>query len=147
MSSFKNRQSKEILSSIYRNAEMAYEASEDVLKHCKNNGLFREISTQKQHYKDVAQNIRRELAKRGEAPRQVSPYSKAMAKMGIAIKTAGNQSSANIARIMLRGTTAGIIDMQHAVNRSHGAEGKIREDAIQLLEREQEYCETLKRYL
>lgn len=147
MSDFRNRQSAEILTSVYRNAEMAAEASEDVLKRCKNNSLFREISVQKQHYSDVADNVRRELAKRGAAPKEVSPYSKAMAKMGIALRTAGNQSSANIARIMLQGTTMGIIDMQHAVNRSHGAEGKIREDAQQLLKREQQYCETLKKYL
>lgn len=147
MSGFKNRRSAEILDSIYRNAEMAYEASGDVLKVCKNNNLYKEISIQRQHYKDVAQNMRKELSKRGESPKQVSSYSKAMARMGIAMKTVGNQSSANIAKIMLRGTTTGIIDMQHALNRSAGAESKIRDSAARLLEQEQEYCETLKRYL
>ena len=41
----------------------------------------------------------------------------------------------------------GIIDMQHAVNRSHGAESKIRSDAEELLRREQDFCEHLKSYL
>lgn len=147
MANFKNKQSAEVLNSVYRNAQMAYEASSDVLKHCKNNALRGEITAQQQRYKNVAAKARQELAKRGEAAHEVSPYTKSMAKMGIAMKTAANQSSANIARIMLQGTTMGIIDMQHAVNRSHAAESDIRETAERLLEREQQFCEGLKRYL
>ena len=147
MANFKNKQSAEILNSVYRNAQMAYEASSDVLKHCRNNALHREISAQNARYKSVAGQARAELARRGEPAREASPYAKTMAKMGIAMKTAANQSSANLARIMLRGTTMGIIDMQHAVNRSHAAESRIRESAERLLEREQDFCENLKRYL
>lgn len=147
MANFKNRQSAEILGSVYRNAQMAYEAGSDVLKRCKNNALKRELSAQVTRYRNVAGQARQELARRGEPARQVAPYAKTMAKMGIAMKTAKNQSTANLARIMLRGTTMGIIDMQHAVNRSHAAEGRIRESAERLLEREQQFCESLKRYL
>lgn len=147
MANFKNKQSAEILNSVYRNAQMAYEASADVLKHCKSNALHREISAQNARYKNVAGQARAELARRGEPAREASTYAKTMAKMGIAMKTAANQSSANLARIMLRGTTMGIMDMQHAVNRSHAAESRIRESAERLLEREQDFCENLKRYL
>lgn len=147
MSNFRNKQSAEILNSVYRNAQMAYEAGSDLLKHCRNNALRHEISAQVSRYKTVAGQTRRELAQRGEPAREVSPYAKTMAKMGIAMKTAKNRSSANLARIMLQGTTMGIIDMRHAVNRSHAAESRIRESAERLLDREQDFCESLKRYL
>lgn len=147
MANFKNKQSAEILNSVYKNAQMAYEAGSDVLKRCKNNELRREISAQVSRYKSVAGQARQELARRGEPARENPPYAKTAAKMGIAMKTAKNRSSANLARIMLRGTTMGIIDMQHAVNRSHSAESRIRESAERLLEREQDFCESLKRYL
>ncbi|MDE7361998.1 MAG: hypothetical protein K2N38_08710 [Oscillospiraceae bacterium] len=147
MANFKNKQSAEILESVYRNAQMAYEAGSDVLKRCKNNVLRQELSAQVSRYKNVAGKARQELARRGEPARQVPPYAKTMAKMGIAMKTAKNQSTANLARIMMRGTTMGIIDMQHAVNRSHAAESRIRESAERLLDREQDFCESLKRYL
>lgn len=143
----RNRQSAEILKAVYRNSQMAYEASSDVLKHCKNNMLFREINREKERYKNVAAQTKSELARRSEAAEEVAPFGKMMSKMGIAMKTASDQSSGNIAKIMLRGTTMGIIDMQHAVNRSHNADPKIRESAEKLLEREQEYCESLKKYL
>ena len=143
----RNRQSAEILKAVYRNSQMAYEASSDVLKHCKNNMLFREINREKERYKNVAAQSKRELARRSEPAEEVAPFGKMMSKMGIAMKTASDQSSGNIAKIMLRGTTMGIIDMQHAVNRSHNADPKIRESAEKLLEREQEYCESLKKYL
>ncbi len=143
----RNRQSAEILKAVYRNSQMAYEASSDVLKHCKNNMLFREINREKERYKNVAAQSKSELARRNEPAEEVAPFGKMMSKMGIAMKTASDQSSGNIAKIMLRGTTMGIIDMQHAVNRSHNADPKIRESAERLLEREQEYCESLKKYL
>lgn len=143
----RNRQSAEILQAVYRNSQMAYEASSDVLKHCKNNTLFREINREKERYRNIAAQSKNELRRRNEAAEEVAPFGKMMSKMGIAMKTASDQSSGNIAKIMLRGTTMGIIDMQHAVNRSHNADPKIRESAEKLLEREQEYCESLKKYL
>lgn len=145
--SFKNRQSAEILRSVYRNAEMAYEASTDVLKHCRNAHLYSEISAQRDRYRQVAGKMRSELNSRGEKAPQYSPYAKAMTKMGIAMKTMSDDSSSGLAALMLRGTTMGIIDMQHAVNRSAAAEQSIRSDAQELLAREQSFCDSLKRYL
>lgn len=147
MSNLKNKQSAEILRSVYRNAQMAYEASADVLKHCKDRQLSREISAETERYRTVASIAKQELARRGVTACEVSPYAKTMAKMGIAMKTTANPRSANIARIMYRGTTMGIIDMQHTINRSHNAEPSIRESAEKLLAREQEFCENLRRYL
>ena len=143
----RERQNAEILQAVYRNSQMAYEASSDVLKHCKNNMLFREINREKERYKNVAEQAKNELVKRNEVVEDVAPFGKMMSKMGIAVKTATNQSGHNIAKIMVRGTTMGIIDMQHAVNRSHNADPRIKESAERLLQREQEYCESLKKYL
>ena len=147
MSSFRNDQSAEILGSVYRNAEMAYEASGDVLKRCPNRKLAGEINAQRERYREVAAQTRSELVRRGAVPKDYPPYAKMMSRMGIAVHTVSNRSSSNIASLMIRGTTMGIIDMQHAVNRSHQAEGKIRADAQQMLRREQDFCEHLKDYL
>lgn len=147
MSSFRNDQSAEILGSVYRNAEMAYEASGDVLKRCPNRKLASEITAQRERYREVAAQTRSELVRRGAVPKDYPPYAKMMSRMGIAMRTASDRSSSNIASLMIRGTTMGIIDMQHAVNRSHQAEGKIRADAQQLLRREQDFCDHLKDYV
>ena len=147
MSNFRNRQSAEILGSVYKNAEMAYEASGEVLKHCANRKLAGEISAQRDRYRDVAAQARTEIVRRGGVPREYSGYAKMMSRMGIAMKTANNRSSKNIASLMIRGTTMGIIDMQHAVNCSQGAENHIRSDAQDLLRREKDFCDHLKSYL
>ncbi|MDE7399744.1 MAG: hypothetical protein K2N06_09480 [Oscillospiraceae bacterium] len=147
MNKLKNKQSNEILNSVYRNAQMAYEQTSDIIKVCRNRDLCREITAQQKRYHNVAMSARRELARRGEPACQASPYAKTMAKMGIAMKTAVNQSASNLARIMFNGTTMGIIDMQHTINRSHTAERSVRESAQKLLEREQQFCDNLKRYL
>ena len=39
MGELRNRQSAEILGSVYKNAQMAYEASNDVLRHCRSSEL------------------------------------------------------------------------------------------------------------
>lgn len=148
MSSFRNDQSAEILGSVYRNAEMAYEASGDVLKRCPNRKLAGEINSPAPS--DTARwpaQTRSELVRRGAVPKDYPPYAKMMSRMGIAMRTANDRSSKNIASLMIKGTTMGIIDMQHAVNRSHQAEGKIRADAQQLLRREQDFCDHLKDYV
>lgn len=147
MSSFRNDQSAEILGSVYRNAEMAYESSGDVLKHCPNRKLAGEINAQRERYREVAAQTRSEIVRRGGVPKDYPAYARMMARMGIAMRTANDHSSQNIASLMIRGTTMGIIDMQHAVNRSHQAEGRIRTDAQQLLRREQDFCDHLKDYL
>ncbi len=144
---FKNRQSAEILRSVYKNADMAYEASGNVLKHCRNTHLYNEIAAQRERYRNIAAETREELVKRGVTPKTTPVHAKAMAKMGIAMNALKSSGSSNIATLMIKGTTAGIIDMQHAVNRSRAAEQQIRDDAEQLLKREQDYCDHLKRYL
>lgn len=147
MSEYRNEQSAEILGSVYRNAEMAYEASGDVLRRCPNRKLAGEINAQRERYREVAAQTRSEIVRRGGVPKDYPGYAKMMSKMGIAMRTMNDRSSKNIASLMIRGTTMGIIDMQHSVNRSHQAEGKIRSDAQQLLQREQDFCEHLKGYL
>lgn len=147
MSEYRNEQSAEILGSVYRNAEMAYEASGDVLRRCPNRKLAGEINAQRERYREVAAQTRSEIVRRGGVPKDYPGYAKMMSKMGIAMRTMNDRSSKNIASLMIRGTTMGIIDMQHSVNRSHQAEGKIRSDARQLLQREQDFCDHLKGYL
>lgn len=147
MNDFKNRQSAEILKSVYKNADMAYDSSTDVLKHCKHSKLRSEIAAERERYRSVANQARTELVRRGSVPKTFPAASKMMAKMGISMKTMQDSSSQNIAEMMLRGTTMGIIDMQHALNRSSKAEERIRTEADALLKREQQFCDNLKKYL
>lgn len=147
MSDYKNRQSADILGSVYRNAEMAYDSSGEVLKRCPNKRLAGEISAQRDRYREVAAQTRTEIVRRGGVPHPYPVYTKMMSRMGIAMKTANNRSSKNIASLMIRGTTMGIIDMQHSVNCSKNAENRIRNDAQELLRREQDFCDHLKSYL
>lgn len=147
MSSFSNEQSAEILGSVFRNADMACDAAGEVLRRCPNRRLAGEISAQRDRYREVAAQARSEIVRRGGVPKPYPAYTKMMSKMGIAMKTANDRSSRRIASLMIRGTTMGIIDMQHAVNRSHAAENQIRSDAQALLRREQDFCDHLKGYL
>ena len=147
MNDFKNRQSSEILKSVYKNADMAYESSGDVLKCCTDKKLRNEIAAERERYRSVASQARTELVRRGSVPKPYPPYTKMMAKMGIQMKTMADNSPQKLAELMVRGTTMGIIDMQHALTRSTKAEERIKNDADALLKREQQFCDHLKQYL
>ena len=144
---FKDKQTAEILESVYRNARMAYKATFAVLRHCRNNELYGELAKEQDRYKLVASRARRELAKLDTAAYEAPPHVRTMVKTGIAVKTAANSDTGSLAEIMYKGTNNGIIDMQRTLNRSRSAEGHIRASAEKLLEREQEFCENLRRFL
>lgn len=147
MNDFRNRQSAEILKSVYKNADMAFDSGEKVLQHCKDKQLHEEISSELERYRSVASQARAELVRRGAVPKTFPAYAKMMSTIGIEMKTMQDSSPQKLAELMIRGTTMGIIDMQHALNRSSKAEERIHNDAAALLKREQQYCESLKKYL
>ena len=144
---FKDRQTAEILESVYRNARMAYKATVEVLRRCRNNELYGELAREQDRYKLVASRARRELAKLDMAAYEAPLHIRSMVKTGIAMKTAANSDTGSLAEIMYKGTNNGIIDMQRVLNRSRSAEGNIRASAEKLLEREQEFCDNLRRFL
>lgn len=144
---FKDKQTAEILESVYRNAKLAYKATVEVLRRCQNNELYGELAKEQDRYKLVANRARRELARLDTAAYEAPLYVRSMVKTGIATKTAMNNDTSNLAEIMYKGTNNGIIDMQRTLNRSRSAEGNIRASAEKLLEREQEFCDNLRRFL
>lgn len=144
---FKDKQTAEILESVYRNARLAYKSTFAVLSRCQNNELYGELAREQDRYKIVASRARRELAKLGAAAYEAPPHIRMMIKTGIAAKTAACSDTGHLAEIMYKGTNNGIIDMQRTLNRSRAAEGNIRASAEKLLEREQEFCENLRRFL
>ena len=144
---FKDRQTAEILESVYRNAQLAYKATVEVLRRCRNNELYGELAKEQDRYKLVAGRARRELARLDTAAYEAPMHIRSMVKTGIAMKTAANSDTGNLAEIMYKGTNNGIIDMQRTLNRSRSAEGNIRASAEKLLEREQEFCDNLRRFL
>ena len=144
---FKDRQTAEILESVYRNACLSYKATVDVLRHCRNNELYGELAKEQDRYKQVASRARHELAKLDVAAYEAPVHIRSMVKTGIALKTAANSDTGSLAEIMYKGTNNGIIDMQRTLNRSRSAEGNIRASAEKLLEREQEFADNLRRFL
>ncbi|MDE6728171.1 MAG: hypothetical protein K2J80_09580 [Oscillospiraceae bacterium] len=142
-----DEQTADILESVYRNARLAYKATFDVQKRCQNNELYEELAKEQNRYKQVASRARHELSKLGEAAYEASPHIRTMVKTGIAMKTAVNSDTGSLAEIMYKGTNMGIVDMQRTLNRSRSADGNIRASAEKLLEREQEFCENLRRFL
>lgn len=142
-----NSQTGEILQSVYKNARLAAKSTEAVLARCQNNELYGELCREQDRYKTVAAKARRGLAQMGMPANEAPAYLRKMIETGINVKTAACGKSTHLAQIMLKGTVNGIISMQKTLNRTHGADSGVRESAQRLLNREQMFCDNLKRYL
>lgn len=144
---FKDKQTVKILESVYQNAMLSHNATECVLRCCQNNEFYGELAKEQDRYKQVAMSARRELSKMGAAARQVPPYIRAMVSAGLAAKTSASRDTGSLAKLMYKGTNNGVIDMQRTLNRARAADGRVRESAEKLLERELLFCENLRRFL
>lgn len=144
---FKDEHTTEILNCVYRNAKMAQKSTQAVLRRCQNNELYGELCREQDRYKTVASRARRELARRGAAAHEANACVRAMVQSGIAMKTAAHNDTSSLASLMYKGTNNGIIDMQRTLNRTKCASENIRQSAENLLAREQQFCDDLKRYL
>ncbi len=144
---FKDKQTIRILESVYKNALLSHKATVAVLRRCRNNEFYGELSREQDRYKQVALRARRELSRMGAAAYQAPLCVRAAVSTGIAAKTSANRDTSALAEIMYKGTNNGVIDMQRTLNRARAADGHVRESARKLLEREQLFCENLRRFL
>lgn len=144
---FKDKQTIRVLESVYKNALLSHNAAVCVLRCCRNNELYGELAKEQERYKNVAMRARRELSKMGAAAYQAPVCVRAMVSAGLAAKTASNHDTSALAKIMYKGTNNGVIDMQRTLNRARAADGRVRESAEKLLDRELFFCENLRRFL
>ncbi len=136
-----------ILNSIYKNCKMASECIDGITEKCSNEGLKGYIQKQRIHYDNSIEKVTERIRELGGEPIEPPKMDKMMAEMGINMKTAMDSSCGNIAKIMYKGTTMGIVDMTETINKAKNAEEKTVSQAKELLSAEERYADGLKEFL
>lgn len=137
----------EILNTIYKNSRMAYDSTKQVMAKCRDTELKDYLKRQLHHYAENCRSAASELNTGHAKVEKVPAMQRAMAYMGISMKTMRDRSASNIAELMYDGTNMGIINIARSVNRSSNASDTTIKRAETLLSCEEKYADGLRKFL
>ena len=102
----------EIVAEIYRNAQLALESISDIMPAIEEGGIRDEIIHQHEEYEKICSKAAALALKYSYDIKEPSPIKKAMMWSAIKMGTANDNSSQNIAQMMIRGTVTGITSLK-----------------------------------
>ena len=137
----------QLLGHIYQTAEMGREGIRSVLKYAREPKLVDALNSQYDEYGRLQNAAGSLLQARGEAPRGLGPVAKASSEVMSTVKAMADHSPANIAEMMIQGSTMGVTKSLRTIRDCNVKEGEVRRLADRLLKTEQANIEEMKRFL
>ncbi len=138
---------QKVLTSILQNAEMGTTTIREIFPSITNSALKSELRHQLSEYSRQNNLINHQMSKSHYKGKSISPFSLAMAKMGVKMNLAKDNSTCHIAEMLIQGTNMGIININKALNHSNDVSTRIKSQAEELLNNEQNYINRLKGFL
>ncbi|MBR6737301.1 MAG: hypothetical protein IKL82_02930 [Clostridia bacterium] len=133
---------------IYRGASVALLSISDVLPQINEKIIKEEIERQYEGYRDFSDKIKAYMTEQGYEIKDVSKMKKIMMWSAIKMNTAFDGTTSHVATIMIKGTVMGITELTKILNESHCVtDEKLKEYAKELIHLEEEYEQSLKKFL
>lgn len=132
---------------IQRNTEMAIKAIDTISDKVYDSGLARQIARQSLKYEQLHNEAMKQLVEAKAEPYQGSRMSDLMLKTGIHYNTLLNTSTSHIAEMMIKGSNAGILEMEKIMQHNQEAGEHSTALAKQLIDFEEKSVKQLKEYL
>lgn len=142
-----NEYNVKAINDVYKNAHIALQSISDVLPSVKDENLVAELKEQYDGYDNVIGKISSYMAKEGLEPKDVNPIKKAMLWTSIKMKTIFNDSTNQIAEMMINGTVMGINELVAMQNEKSNLKPEIAELVDELTALEEKYEQNLKKFL
>ena len=137
----------EFLNYMYQNAKMGIVGIDDIKSHIEDEDLKKLIARQRSEYESIADECIEILASMGKDEEDISNMSKVMSYMMVSMEMLKDDSSSNIAKLMIEGSNKGIIQINKKLNSFNNIDSKIVKLAKKLLATEQHNIDDLKIYL
>ena len=138
-----------LLKAIYKNVSMASQSLMDLMPKVKDPDLKTELTTQLSCYDEFASRAAKLLADEGGRPEEEGIFSKLGAKVGCAMNTMRDSSTAHLAEMIIEGATMGMNDMFKQIRESENTD--VGQKALSLAREvcayEEKTVEDMKRYL
>lgn len=137
----------QLLNHIYQTAEMGREGIQSVLKYADEPRLSKALNSQLTEYERLQNAAGSMLQARGETPKGLGPVAKASSEVMSTMKAMTDRSPANIAEMMIQGSTMGVTKSLRTIRDSDVKDDGVRRLADRLLKTEQANIEEMKRFL
>lgn len=138
----------EILAEIYRNAQLAITSIVDILPEIDDEEIKEEIMKQHEEYERVCSEAAHLAKDINLEVKEPSPVKKAMMWSAIKMNAAADNSRANIAQMMIRGTVTGLTSLKTSLSEGEKVMGAdVKKLLKELIDLEEGFEKKLKRYL
>ena len=137
----------EFLNYIYQNAKMGVIGIDNIKDKIFDDELKNIIATQKKEYQKIADDASSILNELGLTEKDVSKMAKVSTYVMANLEMLKDDSSSNIAKLMIEGSNKGIIEINKNLNSYNNMNSKIVKLAKKLLATEQHNIYELKIYL
>lgn len=137
----------EFLNYIYQNAKMGVIGIDNIKDKIFDDELKNIIATQKKEYQKIADDASNILNELGLTEKDVSKMAKVSTYVMANLEMLKDDSSSNIAKLMIEGSNKGIIEINKNLNSYNNMNSKIIKLAKKLLATEQHNIDELKIYL
>lgn len=137
----------EFLKLVYKNAKMGIIGIENVKNGIKDKEFGKLIREQENDYYDICTRIIKQLSISNNDKEDISKMAELMTFMEATMELIKDNSPSNIAKMMIKGTNMGIIELEEKLNNSEGIDKKSIALAKDLIRIEKRNINNLKKYL
>ena len=138
----------EVVAEIYRNAQLALESISDIMPAIQDSDIREEIMHQHEEYEKICSKAAALAMKNNYDVKEPSPIKKAMMWSAIKMGTANDNSSQNIAQMMIRGTVTGITSLKTSLtDGGKEMDSEVKKLLTELINMEEGFEKNLKKFL
>ncbi|MDE7181742.1 MAG: hypothetical protein K2O41_01740 [Clostridia bacterium] len=138
----------EILAEIYRNAQLALTSISDIMPEVEDGGIREEIMREHEEYEKICSKAAKLALKYDVDLKEPNPIKKAMMWSAIKMGAASDNSSQNIAQMMIRGTVNGITSLKTSLtDGGDKLDPEVKKLLNELISVEEGFEKKLKRFL
>lgn len=141
------QQEKSVLNSFYKNASVGADATVSVLSKVAHPELREELCKQLQYYRRQKQSLREQMQEQFVQPQEQGAMAKFCSNLSIQMHCFGDTNSGEIAKLMLKGTNMGVIQLTQTLHQNPNIPDKLKRQGKEIVRREEAYMERLKTYL
>lgn len=137
----------EFLKLMYKNAKMGIVGIENIKNGIKDKEFGKLIREQENDYYDICTRIIKELSVSNNDKEDISKMAELMTFMEATMELIKDNSPSNIAKMMIKATNTGIIEIEEKLNNIEGIDKRSVNLAKELLRMEKRNINNLKKYL
>ena len=137
-----------VLNDVYQNSVMGKQSISNIIPKIEDQDFKQELMKSYENYDKISSKASSEILKLGDRPREKNPLSKAMLWGTINISTLVDNSTSNIAGLVIKGCNNSVNNMTRTLNQhSEGINEDVRKLADDYIKNEQDNITNLQKFL